>query len=156
MSDEFRNDADADEGDYADSWSAKPGDILCGEVLGYRMNVGQYHTTVATIADEDTGEERALWISTAAMVDWFDEMKPRVGERVYVRRLPDGQSKTSGQSYKKWILKVDREGGGTPVEPSFSGYEPDDAPRGTEAADQQASVPEAAPAPEDPDDDLPF
>jgi hypothetical protein len=158
MTDNFRDDARNDDGEFAESWSPKVGDELCGLVKGYRTNVGQYATTVATIADEDSGEDLALWISTGAMVDRFAELKPRVGERLYVRRLPDGHSKASGQSYKRWIIRVDRPETGDPdAMPDFGAYEPSDAPRGTEAAEEGPRTVSRAERPvNEPDDDLPF
>lgn len=154
MQDDFRNQGNADDGSYPDSWEPKVGDVLCGEILEYRENVGKYHTTVATVVDEGTGEELSLWISTAAMVDRFAELQPLIGERIYVRRIPDGVSRSGGSNYRRWVIKVDREAGAAKA-PTFAGYVPSDAPRGTEAKDL-ADAPTPTTPLDEPDDDLPF
>ncbi len=83
------------------------GDALVGKLVDVRRGVSQYGVfDVAVIRD---GEERewGLWLSSQGLRQQWDELQPRVGERVGVKYLGEQQS-AARRTYKLWGVLVDR------------------------------------------------
>lgn len=132
------------DGEYPSSWIPAVGDILVGEVLRYSKGTTEYgQYPIVVLADEETGEERSVWLLHTVLLREFQEQKPRIGERVGVKRLPDSE-----KGYRRYALRVDR------PEP-----EPDDLLEEATPADfvpEPDPEPPAPPPGPPPDDDLPF
>jgi hypothetical protein len=146
--DPFRRGLEDDEGEFPDAWIPKPGELLVGQLARYERGTTTYGTcAIAVVLDEDSGQERAVWILHHTLKGEFASLRPVPGERVGIKRLPDAEN-AHGQRYQKWLLRVDRQGEAQAL-PDFG--EPE------EAVPPPPPTPRAAPAgaPTEPPD-LPF
>jgi hypothetical protein len=103
-------------GEYPRSWIAKVGDVVVGRVERYSEGSTPYgRCPIVVVADEITGELMSIWLMHTVLRNEFSEQKPKPGERVGIKRLPDSE-----RGYKKFALRVDR--GPTADVPDFSQY----------------------------------
>jgi len=118
---DLRDELDRFEG-YPAAWIPDVGDVLVGEILRYGSGPTAYgRFPVVTVADEETGEELSVWLLHTALRSEFAQLRPRIGERIGIRRLEDGTSDATGHTYRRFLVRVDRPEGELPV------LEPDDA-----------------------------
>lgn len=106
--DAFRQDAEQDAGEHAEAWIPDVGDLLVGEVAEYSEGStkhGSYH--IVTVRDEDSGKTWAVWLLHKILEAEFDRLRPKVGERISIKRHKDGCT-TTGTKYKRYRLRVDR------------------------------------------------
>lgn len=153
--DPFRRELEDFDGEYSESWIPKPGDVLVGELLRYTTGTTEYgQCPIAVIRDEDGGEERSVWLLHAVLRREFQEQRPRPGERLGIKRLPDDRKRR----YKRYALRVDRD---EPVVPDLDRYPPagDVAPEHVDEAVRSSREHGRDPEPSAPfgaDDDDPF
>ena len=113
------------------------GDLLVGELVRYDTGYTPYGPShIAVLCEEDTGELRGVWLIHHVLRGEFSKQRPRPGERIGIKRLPDAE-----KGYKRYRVLVDR--GAEPEVPDFDALGP--------AADQPPRAPEPPP-----DDDIPF
>ena len=146
MSDAFRDSVKDDDGEFPESWSPNPGDMIVGLVDGYETNVGRYSSTVCRIRSEDDGKLYSVWISTTVLAEKFQALKPKPDERIAIRYL----GKHPKKDYKRWIVKIDREAVEGDV-PDFMASNMEDIVPPELEPEARETVP-----PTEPDDDLPF
>ena len=111
------------DGTHPDSWNGrdKPvaGAMLIGQVMRYDQFEGQDGpVAICVVLEENTGKEWGVWVSGDVLRDLFELHRPRVGERIWVKRVQDKVSK-AGRPYKIFGLGVDRPEGYAPE--SFGG-----------------------------------
>lgn len=103
--------------DYPKAWLAeKKGDTIVGTMLRLEQGNTSYGPAlVVIIAEEETGEERAIWLITEAMRSGFNRTRPAIGEKIAVRYLGKQKVKTQtpGRSneYHNYKVVVDRPDG---------------------------------------------
>jgi hypothetical protein len=94
------------DGNYPESWKPEVGYLCVGELLRYdsgSTEFGDY--VIAVIRDDDTGEERSVWLMHEVLRREFAKRRPKPGERLGIKRLDDDAEK----NYKRYALRVDRE-----------------------------------------------
>lgn len=102
----------------AAAWKPEVGDELVGVLDSYGEGHAQHGPMiVANVCDETTGELFAVWLG-AVLLDEFKQQRPRPGERVGLRREPDGGDERN--SYRRFRVVVDRE---RAVIPDFEAFE---------------------------------
>ena len=137
---DLRSELSEFDGKYPESWIPKVDDILVGTVVRYESGSTEYGPCpIVVVEDEEKKELRSVWLLHAVLRSEFQKKRPRPGERVGIKRLPDAKI-----DYKRYALWVDRE---EPEIPDFSQF----APAGDVSPEDQArlSVDEGS-------DDLPF
>ena len=147
---DLRGELEQDDGKPTPAWKPEVGDILVGKILRFesvtlraKAGEGPRRVVVAIVADEKSGTEIGIWVSTTSLIEAFEEQRPMVGDRIGVKRLPAPE----GVSYKRFRLMVETGAGGQPY-PSSS------APR--------RATPSFSPDPHEPpphtrdDNDIPF
>jgi len=113
---DLRSELDQDDGALPTSWRPEVGDTLVGVLLRYDRGSTPYGPqTIAHIADEESGEIRGVWILHEVLRQEFAAQRPRPGERLGIKRLPDGDG------YKRYRLVVDR---AEPLMPDFEASGP--------------------------------
>lgn len=119
---DLRGELEGFDGEYPDSWKPSVGEIIVGEVQRYSSGSTDYGTyPICILLDEETGEERGVWLLHTVLRDEFEEKRPKPGERVGIKRLPDAE-----KGYKRYAVRVDRE---EPEVPEFDAYDdPGDVP----------------------------
>jgi len=111
MSDKFRDSLEGYSGEHPDRWEPKEGQMLVGSLLRYEgpftTAYGKAH--VAVIMCENTGKEYSVWLLETVLLNEFQALTPDPGERIgikYVGRI----TPENGSPYKKFIVRVDRQG----------------------------------------------
>lgn len=139
---DLRAKLEKDSGELPKSWIPKVGDLLCGELVRYDSGHTPYgRAVIAVVRDEDTEELRGVWLIHHVLREKFKEDRPRPGEWVAIKRLPDSE-----RGYRRYSLLLDR--GPTAEVPDFDVDGPAaDAPEPTAAAEA---------APESDDEEIPF
>jgi hypothetical protein len=96
--------------DFPESWKPRPGDIIVGVVAKYTQAESKFGTRWICVLNvlNDLGVEYfvSIWLSHAVLLGEFAKLRPRVGERVGIKRLEDKVG--SGGSYARYVVKVDR------------------------------------------------
>lgn len=135
---------------YPESWRPDVGEIIVGEVLRYDSGHTEYgEYPIAVLRDKSTGEERGVWLMHTVLRDEFEEKRPKPGERVGIKRLPDAD-----KGYKRYAVRVDRD---EPEMPEFDDYaEPGDVPPQDREAlrEEERSFQEKPASAEDPGDEF--
>lgn len=146
--DGLRDELEDFDGEYPESWIPDVGDILVGEVLRYDSGSTDYgRHPICVLEDEATGEERGVWLLHTVLLEEFKQRRPKPGERVGIKRLPDAE-----KGYKRYAVRVDRE---EPEVPDFDAFsDPGDVPPGEDPTDPEDDFSEDALM--GGDDDLPF
>ncbi len=121
--DPFRRALEEDEGEFAEAWLPKPGEMLVGTLARYERGSTSYGPcAIAIVEDETSGKQWGLWILHEVLKQEFTDLRPVPGERIGVKRLPDARN-AAGQPYAKWLLRVDRPSGEQPI-PDFGAIAP--------------------------------
>ena len=78
----------------ATHWKPDEDDILEGVLVRYeKSSGGKYEPCeIAVIKDADTGEEVPVFISPVVLRSEFARLRPKPGEFLMIRRLPDSSS----------------------------------------------------------------
>lgn len=106
---DLRDELERFDGTFPDPWIPDVGDVLIGEVLRYDRGPTAYGTfPVVTVVDEEAGEERSVWLLHLVLRHEFARQRLRVGERVGIKRLPDGTSDATGHLYRRYVVRVHR------------------------------------------------
>jgi len=141
---DLRQELDEFDGQLPVSWIPAVGDILVGTVARYDSGTTHFGTyPICVVHDEQTGQEMSIWIFHHVLLDEFRKRRPKVGERVGVKRLQDAQT-ADGQRYRRYAVRVDREEADVPDLDQYSA--PADAP----PPEPEPTVAQRL------DDDLPF
>jgi hypothetical protein len=102
---DLRTELDQDDGAIPSSWIPKVGDTLVGELVRYDRGTTPFGSKViAVIADEESGELRGFWLLHEVARQEFQDQKPRPGERVGIKRLPDTE-----KGFHRFRVVVDRD-----------------------------------------------
>jgi hypothetical protein len=105
--DDFERALDEDDGIPPEGWKPKPGDMIIGVLRRYQKAESQYGPCWIAVleARNDAGQpyRAAVWLSSTVLANEFRKLRPKVGERLGVKRLPDH---TKG--YKRFLVRVDR------------------------------------------------
>jgi len=101
---DLRSELNQDDGALPTSWIPKIGDTLVGQLVRYDRGTTAYGVkTIAVVVDEETGELRGFWILHEVARQEFADQKPRPGERLGIKRLPDTE-----KGFHRYRLVVDR------------------------------------------------
>ena len=106
----LRERLDRDSEPHPEAWRPGPGGELIGEFMGYRSGttrLGETHQ-IAIIRD-DAGELFAVWLFHKVLLAEFEKARPKHGETILIRRLPDREN-SDGQVYRVFRVAVDRDG----------------------------------------------
>jgi len=149
----FREELEAFDGTFPEGWRPKVEDVIVGKILRYEKGWTKHgECPICLMDDEEAGEPRAVWIFHTVLLDEFRKKRPKVGERIGIKRLPD-----AAKGYRRYVLWVDRE---EPDMPDFSCFGPPDgapgrggASAGGSQGDEDSDLTDEALAGED---DLPF
>jgi hypothetical protein len=111
--DSFKQAVADDDGTHPESWIPDVGDMLIGTIERYDTASTAYgEADIAVIKDEESGELRGFWLLHTRAISEFGRLSPKPGERVAIKRLPDGQSRNpSGRAskYRRYLVRVDRQ-----------------------------------------------
>ena len=149
----FREELEAFDGTFPEGWRPKVDDLLVGKILRYDEGWTKHgECPICLVEDEEAGGLRAVWIFHAVLLDEFRKKRPKVGERIGIKRLPN-----AAKGYWRYELRVDRE---EPDVPDFSRFGPTDggpgrggAAAGGSQGDEDSKFTDEGLAGED---DLPF
>ena len=104
MGRDLRRELDEFDGQYPESWVPQPGDLIVGGVLRYEIGRTPYGTNpIVVLRDEENDEERAVWLLHSVLLNAFKTLRPRVGERIGIKRLEDAD-----KGYRRYVLRADR------------------------------------------------
>ena len=88
------------------AWSQKPGNTLIGELVRYEpgqtLDGGKCLTAI--IRDVVTHDLVAVWIIDSGLIDVFRSEKPKAGELVGIKSLPDPE----GNNGRFYAIRVHR------------------------------------------------
>lgn len=153
MADPFRRAVEEFDGQWPERWDPNPGDLIVGQLVRYdgpiETQYGPGH--VAVILDEDSGQERSVWLLETVLVNEFANLAPDPGERVAVKYM-GMQEARGGSEYKSYVVRVQREGEGAynpfrrDPRPQGGGAPPAAAPANPPTSTPQAAIPATAPA----------
>ena len=150
---DFREELEAFDGTFPEGWKPKVGDVLVGKILRYDKGWTDYgECPICLVEDEEAEGPRAVWIFHTVLVSEFEKKRPKVGERIGIKRLPD-----AAKGYRRYALRIDRE---EPDVLDFSRFgRPNDVPArggaasgGSQGDDHSEFTDEALAG----EDDLPF
>lgn len=102
-----RLDSEAEE--HPAAWKPEPGVELVGVFEGWREGTtrrGETHP-IAVVRCATTGERVAVWCFYSVLREEFRKAKPRRGELVAIRRLPDREGPNG--AYRVYRVVVDRD-----------------------------------------------
>ena len=129
--------------EFPESWIPDVGDIIVGPIEYYTSGTTQHGTYhIAVVKDELKDELRSVWLMHKVLRGEFERLKPLVGERIGIKRLPDSRN-----DYKRFSVKVDRNDSEQPDLGPFAAAD--------DASPEERSEPDGG-QPQEPDDDLPF
>jgi hypothetical protein len=135
-----------EQGEFPTRWDPQVGDTIAGVVRRYTdVDLEKSGLTRLCVVEREDGEVETLFLSPTVLKSEFWRLKPKIGERVFVRYL--GTPK--GKDYKKFVVRCpDR-----PQEenPDWGDDDGQVIGAGTGAAPAAApSRPQPAPDPDDP------
>lgn len=88
-----------------ENWYPDVGDILVGEVLRYTSgHTASDQYPICVVRDEENGGQLNVWVMHSVLRNKFKEKRPKPGERIGIKRLPDAP-----KGYKRFALLVDRD-----------------------------------------------
>lgn len=112
------------DGTYPESWRSKPGDKIEGIVRRYDQGESPYGPRwIVVLECQNAGGEpylSSVWLSHAVLVDRFKKLRPKVGERLAIKRLDDHPDK----GYARFNVLVDRPGAEVPNWDMIEAVEP--------------------------------
>lgn len=152
MSDPFR-DSLMGPNDYPDRWDPQPGEVLIGQIARYEGPIAHKYSEktgkafIAIILDEESGKEWSVWLLETVLVNAFVELAPDPGERVGIKFVGT-QTSATGEDYKKYIVRVDRQENGNPFRKPSAGQGAPPPPPPPPPARNHPSPP--PPRPQDP------
>ncbi len=144
--DAFQQAAEQDDRTYPEAWIPDVGDLLIGEVVEYSEGSTRQGTyNIAVIRDEESGKPHAVWLMHKVLEDEFRRHKPKVGERISIKRHEDGCT-TTGTKYHRYRVRVDRPAADAPNFDKFT--KADDIPPGDvrQAIEETREAVESQPA----------
>lgn len=111
LKDQLERDKERAEEGFPDRWEHdEEGDMLIGEIMtidtGIPTEFGE--VDVATILDEETGEEVSLWLTHTVLENEWRRSNPSVGDRVGVAYLGTVE-KEKTRNYENYTVRVDGE-----------------------------------------------
>lgn len=152
---DLRRELEEFDGEYPEAWRPSVGDILVGEVMRWSSGYTDYgEYPICIVRADATGEEVGVWLLHTVLRDEMAKKKPRPGEKIGIKRLPD-----ASKGYKRYAVRVDRD---EPEIPNFERFaEPGDvAPKDREELRREARDFDEGPASRGEElfaaDDLPF
>ena len=102
-------------GEFPEAWKPKVGDVIVGPLLRYDSGMAEYgEYVIAVVQDEQSNRARAVWLLHTVLLGEFKKKRPKPGERIGIKRLPDAE-----KGYKHYALRVDRD---EPAVPDFAGF----------------------------------
>ncbi len=108
---DLRTELENFDGEFPESWILKVGEILVCTFIRYEPGYTSYGPCkIAVVRDEESGEERSVWLLHAVLRREFARQRPKPGDRLGIKRLSDDGDKR----YKRYALRVDRKGGDAP------------------------------------------
>jgi hypothetical protein len=128
--DSFTQAVQDDDGSHPESWIPEVGDSLIGTIERYDSAATVYgERDIVVVRDEASGELRGFWLLHDVAISEFARQSPKPGERVGIKRLPDGQRQNPqggrASKYKRYLVRVDRQADPTAV-PDFQRHLPPD------------------------------
>lgn len=145
--DEFYS-ADNFQEEYPESWQPDTGDFVGGVIQRYdrastefRGERREHPICVLEVehisggAEVSRGDELGVWLLHTVLLSKFEELRPRPGERIGIRKTPSPPDK----AYHDYVVKVDRDPEDEEV-PDFSKYKRTASDRGAvESRDASAA-----------------
>ena len=108
---DLRTELENFDGEFPESWIPKVGEILVGTFIRYDPAFTRYGAChIAVVRDEESGEERSVWLLHAVLRREFAKQRPKRGEHLGIKRLSDDGDKR----YKRYALRIDRKEGDAP------------------------------------------
>lgn len=114
--DPFRAALEETEGiDYAEAFQFKrPGDMITGKLLAVRTafdanyKSGRYPVLVIA-SDDHKGEARSVHVFHLQLQTALNDKRPKIGDRVGIKRVADRESGTTGNTYRNYVVMVEGE-----------------------------------------------
>lgn len=108
---DLRTELENFDGEFPESWIPKVGEILVGTFMRYEPGYTSYGPcNIAVVRDDESGEERSVWLLHTVLRSEFAKRRPKPGEYLGIKRLSDDGDKR----YKRYALRVDRKEGDGP------------------------------------------
>ena len=144
------------------SWKPKEGESIVGTVGDYQQGETMYGPVTILLLDEEdkegspTGDRVSVWLAHKVLWDEVRRLRPRLGEKIAIRRDSDHPHK----NYKRYTVIVDRKETNTEAwKPDWDrgdpGLEIDSKSKDREASDPESDASGGAGKVESADD-LPF
>lgn len=84
------------------------GTMIVGKVLGFDRAYSKYGPhPVVVVQNEEDGEAVSVHCLHTALKEQMREQSPAVGDRVGIKYTGDKVSKSSGETYKNFLVRVD-------------------------------------------------
>ncbi len=85
------------------SWRPQPGNVLVGTVRRYDRAQSVYGPRwICVLQEDESGDSVGVWLSHTVLLGEFKDKRPKVGERIGIRRLDD-----SDKGYARYVLLVE-------------------------------------------------
>ena len=101
---------DAEGDEFPESWRPRPGDKLVGTVVRYTEGDSRFGPKWVCVLRcvNDAGAEYlcSVWLSHTVLYNEFLKLRPRIAERIGIKRLSDEDS--AGGRYARYLVRVDR------------------------------------------------
>jgi len=96
---------------WPEAWKPTAGDVLVGTVESYDTGFTPYGSVRTVIVTQENGERVSLWLSSTVLLDLFNRLKPKPGEKIGLKYM----GKDPKKHYHRYHLIVDREVDLTPL-----------------------------------------
>ena len=85
------------------SWRPMPGSVIVGTVRRYDRGESAYGPRwICMLHEDESGDAVGVWLSHTVLLGEFKDKRPKVGERIGIRRLDDSE-----KGYARYVLLVD-------------------------------------------------
>ncbi|MBI3183317.1 MAG: hypothetical protein HYZ28_14360 [Myxococcales bacterium] len=111
MQRDLKAELEAEDGIHPEAWRPRVGEVLVGRLSRYDRAPDLYSgglAWVAVVEPEDGAPRVAIWLGTV-LLDLFKRHRPKPGERLGLKRLPDSEPVERGRKpCARYALRVDR------------------------------------------------
>lgn len=91
-----------EQGEYPDRWDPEEGEEIRGIVRRYTdVDLEKSGLTRLCVVEKENGDVQTLFLSATVLKSEFWKLRPRIGERIFVRYL----GKPKGKDYKKYVVR---------------------------------------------------
>lgn len=105
-----------------ETWNPAEGELIVGPLQDVRIVNTQYgEKMVITVTDQHGSFGTVDVILNSVLQKQYEAQKPVVGETIGIKYLGQQVSQATGNTYKNYVLKVDRP---NPAQPALAGTKP--------------------------------